>query len=270
MTLCEWQQVLEPKVEGTWNLHKVLPKAMDFFVILSSAGGMMGSSGQSQYNAASTFQDAFARYRWSQGEKCISLDVGMVSGVGYAAENIHIMERLGRKGLEVLREQELHSVLDWACDPSRALSSPWSTQVITAIGGLSKSQDSLHHLKRPMYRHLLRKTRGMSHTTRSAKEKVDFSALIHDAKDADKARGIIASALANRLSQALSIPLEDLELTRPVYSYGVDSLVAVELRFWLANEMGADVSVFDILSAQSIDSLSGLVATRSRHLIPPS
>ncbi|PYI09611.1 KR-domain-containing protein [Aspergillus sclerotiicarbonarius CBS 121057] len=59
----EWQAVLDPKVTETWNLHHQLPARMDLFVILSSLGGMIGSRGQSQYKAAATFQDAFARHR---------------------------------------------------------------------------------------------------------------------------------------------------------------------------------------------------------------
>jgi acyl transferase domain-containing protein/NADPH:quinone reductase-like Zn-dependent oxidoreductase/NADP-dependent 3-hydroxy acid dehydrogenase YdfG len=270
MTLDEWQQVLDPKVSGTWNLHNILPRGMDFFIILSSSGGMIGSSGQSQYNAASTFQDAFARYRWSLGEKCTSLDVGVVTGVGYAAENSNIAERWGSKGLQVIYEQELHSVIDWACNPTRNPSSPWLTQIITAVG-MSNGEgerdiSSLPHLKRPLYRQLLQSTRKVASTTRVAKEKADYGALLRNAENIEEAGSIVASALAKRLSQALSVPLEDVETMRPAHSYGVDSLVAVELRFWFANEMKADISVFNILSNDSIEVLGRFVATKSEHL----
>lgn len=47
----------------------------------------MGSKGQFQYNGTSTFQDAFARHRWSLGERCVSIDVSLVTGVSYVAEH---------------------------------------------------------------------------------------------------------------------------------------------------------------------------------------
>lgn len=37
-----------PKVHGTYNLHELLPKDMDFFVMLSSLAGVMGHRGQGQ------------------------------------------------------------------------------------------------------------------------------------------------------------------------------------------------------------------------------
>ncbi|GKZ33668.1 hypothetical protein AbraIFM66950_003697 [Aspergillus brasiliensis] len=47
-------------------------------------------------------------------------------------------------------------------------------------------------------------------------------------------RAMIASAL--RLSQALSAPEEDVDINRSAHSFGADSLVAVELQFWFADE----------------------------------
>jgi len=36
MTLDDWMDSLLPKVQGTWNLHNLLPKDLDFFVLISS------------------------------------------------------------------------------------------------------------------------------------------------------------------------------------------------------------------------------------------
>ncbi|QKX53626.1 uncharacterized protein TRUGW13939_00705 [Talaromyces rugulosus] len=86
LTQSDWQAVLDPKLTGTWNLHHQPSSHLDFFVILSSLGGMIGSRGQSQYTAVAAFQDAFARYRHARGQPCISLDIGLVKSVGYVAE----------------------------------------------------------------------------------------------------------------------------------------------------------------------------------------
>ncbi|KAI0485064.1 hypothetical protein GGR56DRAFT_681136 [Xylariaceae sp. FL0804] len=280
MTVDEWQQVLAPKVSGTWNLHDVLPRGMDFFVILSSAGGLIGSSGQSQYNAASTFQDAFARHRWARGERCVSLDVGVVTGVGYAAEH---GIRWGGEGIQVLREEELHSVVEWACNPAAGSSpaSPWGTQIVTAVGASSSSAagedeqvpSSLPHLRRPFFRHLRQMSNrraggggGGVVVARTTSDTVDYGARLRGARSMEEAGGIVARALAERLSQSLSVPLEDIETTRPAHSYGVDSLVAAELRFWFANEIRAEMSVFNILANENIEALGLLAAGKSKHL----
>ncbi|MEV0804803.1 type I polyketide synthase [Micromonospora sp. NPDC050200] len=56
--------VLRPKVEGAWALHGVFPPgSVDFFVLFSSCGYLLGIPGQATYGSANAFLDAFARYR---------------------------------------------------------------------------------------------------------------------------------------------------------------------------------------------------------------
>lgn len=270
MTKEEWHAVLEPKVRGTWNLHNKLPDNLDFFVILSSLGGMVGAKGQSQYNAAATFQDAFARHRHSLGQKCISLDIGLVTSVGYVAEHEDIARRWENSGLDILREKELHSVVDWACDPARTVSSQWCTQVLTAVGKparlRSRGQELLPYMRRPLYRHLhLVGESSSGPTTATSGNKIDYGALIRGAETQEDAGAVVAHALAKRLSRALSVPEEDIDLSRPAHSFGVDSLVAVELRFWFGNEIKADISVFNILGNNSIADLGMLAAGKSEY-----
>ncbi|KAI0433002.1 hypothetical protein F5Y09DRAFT_339185 [Xylaria sp. FL1042] len=270
----EWQTVFRPKIQGTWNLHNLLPPKMDFFVLLSSLSGMIGWEGQCQYDAASTFQDAFARHRWHLGERCTSIDIGFVMGVGYAAEHGDISKKWSDNGGQVLHEEDLHRVVDWACNPAHQPSSPWLTQIITAAGASSKTVEEIEdrsrfaHLKRPLFRHVLRRNaRADNNASRAgSKEMIDYGALLRSAESVEEAGGIIAAALARRLSKALSVPLEDVDTSRPAYSYGVDSLVAAELRFWLTNETKADISVFEILANESIEQLGLRAAKKSDYM----
>lgn len=50
----DYRAAVRPKVQATRNLHELLPKDLDFFVCLSSIGGVVGSRGQSNYNAGRT------------------------------------------------------------------------------------------------------------------------------------------------------------------------------------------------------------------------
>lgn len=63
----QWRAAMDPKVSGTWNIHEVFGASLDFFVLFSSSGGIIGSFGQGNYCAGNTFQDAFARYRAGMG-----------------------------------------------------------------------------------------------------------------------------------------------------------------------------------------------------------
>ncbi|KAH9896275.1 hypothetical protein F4778DRAFT_745748 [Xylariomycetidae sp. FL2044] len=55
-----------------------------------------------------------------------------------------------------------------------------------------------------MYRYLSKKAGVDVQRTRGANEKVNYSTVLRESKDADEARGIITMALAKRLSQALA------------------------------------------------------------------
>ncbi|EKG12367.1 Beta-ketoacyl synthase [Macrophomina phaseolina MS6] len=76
-----------PKVHGTWNLHDMLPKDLDFFVMLSSLAGVMGHRGQGNYGAGNIFQDYFANYRRSVGLRAMTIDIGYLLSVGFVAEH---------------------------------------------------------------------------------------------------------------------------------------------------------------------------------------
>jgi len=75
MSYQEWTLGIKPKVKESWNLHTVLPTGMDFFVMLTSTGGIFRNQGQSNYADGNTFLDKLARYRTILGEKAITLDL---------------------------------------------------------------------------------------------------------------------------------------------------------------------------------------------------
>lgn len=59
---------------------------LDFIAMFSSIPGVVGKKGQSNYSAANTFPDAFAKYRQSLGFHADAVDLGLIEGVGYVAE----------------------------------------------------------------------------------------------------------------------------------------------------------------------------------------
>jgi hypothetical protein len=137
-----WSVAVNCKSIGSWNLHTVLPPGMDFFLILSSISGLSGIRGQANYDAGNTYEDAFARYRVSQGEKCIPLDLGAMLDDGILAEDRNLLNRVLTYGtLEGISRQMFHGMLDYCCNPSLRLLSPSDSQVAIGIG--TENNDSL-------------------------------------------------------------------------------------------------------------------------------
>lgn len=98
MTYEDWDAGVKSKVHGLWNFHSLLPRGLDFFILLSSASGIFGSGGQANYAAGNTYMDALAHHRVAQGEKAVSLDIGWMAGEGVVAENEALSKSLEALG----------------------------------------------------------------------------------------------------------------------------------------------------------------------------
>jgi acyl carrier protein len=92
-----FRRVAHPKADGGWHLHVQTGAApLDFFVLFSSVTSVLGSPGQSNYAAANAFLDALAHRRRAEGLPALSINWGPWSRVGMAA-------RLAQGGGEALR-----------------------------------------------------------------------------------------------------------------------------------------------------------------------
>ena len=78
--------VLRPKAVGAWLLHRLFTD-VDYFVMFSSVGALLGQAGQSNYAAANAFLDALAYYRQGMGQTGVSINWGAWRGLGFAASS---------------------------------------------------------------------------------------------------------------------------------------------------------------------------------------
>ncbi len=101
-------KVMAPKVEGSWNLHRLtrdLP--LDFFVFFSSSASLLGSPGQGNYAAANTFMDALAHHRQAQGLPALSINWGPWSEAGMAASvGGAVQRRWALQGVDMIEPEQ--------------------------------------------------------------------------------------------------------------------------------------------------------------------
>lgn len=267
MTLDEWKQAIHPKVHGSWNLHSVLPKNMDFFVLLSSTVGIIGNGGQTNYAAGNTYEDALAGYRTSMGQKAVALDLGIVLGEGFVARNEDALNRLAKfEGFRFHHLSEIFAILDYYCNPECRIS-PVHSQVVTGIPVpaeiRAKGKDVPIRLQSSLFRVMAQVEVESSemYPSNHGQESV-LSAFIR-ASTAQEGAQIASEALRSKLSRVLGFSKDQADLNQSVASYGVDSLLGLEIKNWLAKETGADLPVFEILGGATFGDIGERVALKS-------
>lgn len=268
LSLTDFEAAVRPKVDGSWNLHSLLPMGMDFFVLLSSLSGLLGLAGMTGYACGNTYQDALVQHRIAHSERAVSLDLCNIENIGYVAEREDLMESLDAQGFSILTEIELLALLDGYCNPRLPLTSPMQSQVLIGIQTQHVPNTNRDNpLDRPLFRILRQATANQGGASTAEPESmVDLTALICAADTLDQAADVVAEGIVSKLSRLLATDKENLDPRRTIATYGVDSLSAVELRIWFRNVIGAEVTTFDILGNESIAALSLSVAAKSRYV----
>ncbi|KAI0551232.1 hypothetical protein F4679DRAFT_145449 [Xylaria curta] len=267
MIHAQWELTVNSKAQSSWNLHKMLPGDLDFFVLLSSLAGICGTIAQSNYSGGCSAQDALARHRTASGQKAISFDVGWMRNIGIIAEKeSYQRNRQQAADMQQIDDTELLALLDVYCDPDLPLLSVAKSQVLigllTPADFLLQSQAVPQMHDRPLFGHFSHIV-GQTIPEASVSVVENSGTLFRLEKDTNERIQIVIRALAAKLARAMSISPSDVEPNKPLSNYGVDSLMAVELRNYIGREFQATVAVFDIMGGVPISSIGDLVVERS-------
>ena len=108
----KFTEVMAPKVEGAWNLHRqTLDCPLDFFVMFSSAASFAETypRGQSNHGAANAFLDMLAYHRRAGGRPGLSINWGAWDQIGAAA------------GRQATKQARMAGVYGGQCSPEEGL-----------------------------------------------------------------------------------------------------------------------------------------------------
>lgn len=262
MSLEDYTTVLRPKVQGTLNLHRFLPKDMDFFIMESSVSGIIGNASQAAYAAGNTFLDAFASYRISQGLPATTIDLGAISGVGYLATNSELKQAMERQGFELTSPKRLMALIELAIrNPARPAQ---QAHIITGLGTWNEDS-SLGALTLPMFSHFRHLSAGNSDWDKSGGAN-NLKSALKAAKTLDDASELILGALIDKIASRSGIGPENINTSKSMPDYGIDSLVAVEMRNWITKDMDSTLPVLELLASDPLTHLATKIAQRSRSV----
>ncbi|KAK4236508.1 lovastatin diketide synthase LovF [Achaetomium macrosporum] len=280
MSHADWSAPLGPKIDGSWNLHEQLPRDLDFFILFSSIAGIVGSQAQANYAAGNTFQDELARYRVAQlGERALSVNLSLVQGDGFAVEHPELAQQfVMTKHVVEMSQDEMLGLLDHVCSPDAAADLP--PQIVMGLDlpahARARGLDPPGWMHEPMFANLHQLEMdapeggdGGSDDGGDGKNKKgqgsqgpDLLTRVRDAPALADAARVVSDALVNKLCKVLARAPESFDRAQPLHVYGVDSLVAVELRNWFLQGLKVDVAVFEILGGSTCETIGRGVAEK--------
>jgi myxalamid-type polyketide synthase MxaC len=251
------------KVDGAWNLHSALVKEpLDFFILFSSASAVLNSPRIGPYAAANAFLDALAHYRRGLGLAATSInwgawtETGMLTHAAAADRDLSGVEGMtteeGLFCLDRLLGSELANVsvlpLDW--QRWRQLYPAYMAHTFfSEVGGEG------------------------SHLPASLPNRYGLLAKLVGAPEVRRAE-IIRECVHEMSARVLGFPPgSSIDSQQPLSEYGLDSLMALELRNLLAAEMERSIPATLLFNHPTVEEITAyllsLLYGRGEHPSPP-
>jgi amino acid adenylation domain-containing protein len=248
---------------------------LDFFIAFSSLGTVYGNAGQSIYHAANMFMACLIEKRRRLGLAGSVLNLGMVVDVGYVARAQRakgvVEEHLESNFYTPLAETEFHHAFVQAALASHPGSSTGDVTVgIQPYVDMPESILKPPWYSHPRFSHMIAQSSAQSPGQRTASN-VDSRELFLRASSRSEAEQAFGKLFRKKIEMMIKISADRIDSSVPLADLGLDSLLAVEIRNWLLEYIGIDVSLLGILGHESISSIEPRVwdeSTLLRHKKP--
>ncbi|MGY4719591.1 type I polyketide synthase [Naumannella huperziae] len=245
MTTEQFERVLRPKISGTWNLHRIFStERLRFFTMFSSTGAVIASPGQANYAAGNAFIDALAQLRRAQGLPAVSIGWGPWS-IGMV-EDLKLAALYRRLGIELITPETGAAVLTrYLIDPDRS-----HVVVISADWGAARKASPTGELA-PLFRRLSGDVDD---------DRVDSLVAQVLEAPADERLDLVTDVLREVVASVLALDPTAITTTESLNAFGLDSMMALEVRNRLHAVLEVDLPVLDLLHGATICDLADRLA----------
>ncbi|KAF4445617.1 polyketide synthase [Fusarium austroafricanum] len=262
----DWNDVNEPKVRGTWNLHRALhDQPLDHFWLASSTVTVVDQAGQGSYKAG-------------------LLSICGIEDVGYLAEHPAALRSIKQQGMGTMREKEFLECVEASLRNSTTRISMASSVGHAAVGEWSNNGHIIMglksdlHLDDPKNRTNWRRDRRMGAyhnlpTGDASDPRAERNQLKMFLQSITTDDGIellamqesidfLGIEIGTKINDFLLKPDAPIDLGLQLSEMGLDSLTAIELRRWFRQVFGLQMSVLEMIGAASLKEVAEMVATR--------
>jgi myxalamid-type polyketide synthase MxaC len=247
-------RVLAAKACGAWNLHLLTAhRALDAFVLFSSAASLLGSAGQGGYAAGNALLDALACHRRARGLPAVSVSWGPWLGGGMASAG-RAGERRLAAGLVPLAPAEGLALLGEALSGSRPHLAALRADRSALAGRTTGHEPALlsDWLRRQLpAEHLA--AGGAAAATGGLWRR------LAGAPPGLRSR-VLAEHVRDEVARVLGLDARRLPEGQGFSELGMDSLLAIELKNRLQASLGRPLQATLALNYPSVESLTAALA----------
>lgn len=263
----EWNFVLGPKVFGTIHLDETFRSTdLEFFIALSSISVAIGNPGQGNYVAANAFQDAYIASRpTTNGTRYVTLNlpiVGETRAVTHATGQHHDFAHRGGIPFD---PEEIPPLVSYAMDKSIDIGRDFWHSVM-GFDRESISKGSGQFKLSSVYRTIPAIQSAEAGEGGQGGGKRDVESILRACETFEDAVQVIAEATHEKFIAFLNLDSDDITMTQPLSSIGLDSLVSIELKNWLVRSFKVTLQASELSNAPSILHLAETLAGRSKIL----
>ena len=242
-------EALKPRVDGALvldALSRTLP--VHHFLLFGSAAATLGSPGQANYAMANAFLEAIAIKRTREGLPALCIAWGTWDEVGLAAQDANRGARLASRGLLPMAPttalKAMAALMTIGDVPTPAVMAMEWTQWAKAFPWTGRS----------------RRLSGLA----QQKDITDSNGALISRRDILEAKGearhrLIIEALRRALGEVLNVDPGRISPRAPLSRLGLDSLMAVELRTRLVDQLGVELATSAILHMLDVRELATAV-----------
>lgn len=232
----------DPKVIGAYLLHRYLAdEPIEHFVLFASIAALLTTAGQTNYAAGNAFMDALAHHRRARGLPALSLDwgpwaTGMIEELGL------IDHYRNSRGMSSLSPEAGMDVLERVIGQDRA-------QLLVATVEDWPIFLAWYPSAPPLVSEL-----AAQQPQTSTNDNGSFIDTFRQADEQER-RALLTQRFSALISHVLRIDPAQIELNAGLTAFGMDSLLAMELRARVLTDLKVALPIVTLLSAATVGQL---------------
>ncbi len=241
-----------PKAVGCWLLHEASKDLdLDHFLSYSSISSIYGNPGQVSYVGANQFLDNFAHWRRAQGLPATTVNWGVIGEAGFVHRSGTVGGLLFKQGWKQFTIKEATAIIEqmFLNNPVQRMAADCDWKI---IGGFFP-----HSANSSRFGHLVNEEELNAGAGGGAGDGA-LKAQIFESKPEEQL-GVLLVQLKDTFARVLGTVADKLSTSEPVTKYGLDSLMANQIRNWVQSSAGVDYSMMKIMRGPTMEEMASSI-----------